>query len=210
MIAITDHGPSMIGSACKIHFAVGKRAPKDHKGMKILWGCEANILNAKGDIDLDEQLIKKLDFILVGIHKKTPFKNLGKTKNTKALINCFKKYPIHAFAHPTTFYFEYDLKKVCQAACDNNILLELNSASLNRLDTNHPKENLERLKTMANIAKKNNKKLIVNSDAHFLNEIGDDKLLKKYMKLLNITKKDIINNYPKELDKFIEEKNKLN
>ncbi|MBT5021358.1 hypothetical protein HON01_00945, partial [Candidatus Woesearchaeota archaeon] len=46
--------------------------------------------------------------------------------------------------------------------------------------------------------------------AHFLNEIGDDKLLKKYMKLLNITKKDIINNYPKELDKFIEEKNKLN
>jgi len=71
MIAITDHGPNLTGSAPASHFCMGSRAPKEYKGVKLLWGCEVNIINEKGDIDLTENTIKILDVILAQIHLTT-------------------------------------------------------------------------------------------------------------------------------------------
>lgn len=206
LIAITDHGPSLLGSAQIHHFRMGDLAPRGYKGVKLLWGCEANIIDKNGNIDLDDGTIKKLDILLVGIHLTTPYKDLGKKANTKALISCFKKYPIHVFAHPGTLYYDFDLEKVFQAACDENLLLELNLAVLRRINQNHYREKLDYNKKIIEIAKKNKKKIIVNSDAHFLHQIGDDSLLKKYWRKLGLTKDMVINNFPEELEKFLESK----
>jgi len=210
MIAVTDHGPSLVGSANIIHFKMGYRAPKDYEGMKILWGCEANIISKDGTIDLDEKTIEKLDILLVGLHNETPYKDLGINGNTESIINCFKRYPIHIFTHPTTIYYKYDTDKVFQAACDNDILLELNLSSLMKLEQGHHRENLDYLKKMIEIVKKNKKKIIINSDAHFLSEIGEDAILKKYWNELKLNDDLIINNHPEELMQFIASKDLKN
>lgn len=209
MIAIADHGPSVIGSASRLHFGMGVRAPKEHKGVKILWGCESDPIDEQGTLDTSEKNLKKLDILLVGFHEPSTYKNLGKLKNTNMLIKCFKKYKPHIFVHPAKQMYPYDIEKVCQAACDNDIMLELNLAELNYIDRENPKERERRLKLIkktADIARKNKKKMILNSDAHFLHEIGDDKILKKYMKRIGIAKDMIINNYPKELMKILKRK----
>ena len=126
IIAITDHGPTVDGACEAIAFNLGKRAPKTFKGMKVLWGCESNIINQDGTIDLPNETIKHLDILLVGIHPTTVSKDWGIKKNTEAAINCFKKYPISIFTHPTTFIYPIDLDKICEAAFENNVLLELN------------------------------------------------------------------------------------
>ena len=36
MIAVTDHGPSILGSASMLHFGIGIMAPKKYKGVKVL------------------------------------------------------------------------------------------------------------------------------------------------------------------------------
>jgi histidinol phosphatase-like PHP family hydrolase len=66
---------------------------------------------------------------------------------------------------------------------------------------------LERMKKMIEMVKKAGKKVVVNSDAHFVHEIGDDSNLKKRAKELGLTEEMIINNYPKELEKFLGLKN---
>lgn len=205
MIAITDHGPSLTGSAPETHFLMGARAPKEHKGVKVLWGCEANIINEQGDLDISEEIIKKLDIILVQTHLPTPYKDLGKEKNTEAMIRCFKKYPIHIFSHPNFISYDYDFEKVCESACENNILLELNLATLGK--TRNNKTNFIYLKKMIEIARKHNKKIIINSDAHFLSEIGDDSILKEYWEELDLSEDIIINNYQDELLEFLRSKN---
>lgn len=211
MIAITDHGPSMKGSASEIYFKMSRRVPKSYKGMNILFGCETNLIDGRGNIDLDDKGIKKQDILLVGLHQGTDYKDLGKEKNTKALINCFNKYPFHIFVHPTSTYYDYDINKAVQTACDNNILIEINLTSLERMKINHPKEKgIKALKKVVDIVKKNKQKLIVNSDAHFLHELGDYSLLKGYWKELGLTKELIINNYPDELKKFIKSKDLKN
>lgn len=206
MIAITDHGPSVAGSAAIWHFRMGNRAPKTHKGVKLLWGCEANIINEKGDIDLDKKTISELDLLLANVHTDSLFKDGGKKKNTAAIINSLKKYPISILSHPSAMFCSYDLEKVCQAACDNNVLLEINISGIVRMEKKNKKECLDGFKTIVDVAKKNKKKIIVNSDAHFLHEIGDDSILKKYKPILGLTDDMIINNYPKELDEFLKSK----
>ncbi|MGV8141017.1 MAG: PHP domain-containing protein, partial [Candidatus Woesearchaeota archaeon] len=89
IIAITDHGPSMVGSSGHIHFRMGHRVPK-YKDLNILWGCETNIIDVKGNIDIDKGLQKKLDIVLVGFHENCPYKDLGVKKNTEAVLNALK------------------------------------------------------------------------------------------------------------------------
>lgn len=209
MIAITDHGPSVLGSVSRLHFGMGFRAPDNYKGVKILWGIESDPVDGTGKLDLDDKNMAKLDIVLVGFHDPTPYKDLGMKKNTEMLIKCFKKYKPHIFTHPARMMYPYDLEKVCQAACDNDVLLELNLSELFYIDSEPEKEKearLNRIKQTVDISRKNNKKMVLNSDAHFVHEIGDDKILKKFAKRLGVTKDIIINNYPKELEKILERK----
>ncbi|MBU0536286.1 MAG: PHP domain-containing protein [Nanoarchaeota archaeon] len=207
MIAITDHGPGGSALTSRSHFMMGSRAPKDYEGMRVLWGCEANIIDGDGNIDLDEFAIKQVNFLIVGLHTETVYKDLGKDKNTEAIIKCFNKYPIHCFSHPATLYYDYDVEKACQAACDNDILLEINLTNLVRLERGSRKMNVDNFKKIVDVAKKNNKKILVNSDAHFLHEIGDDTVLGRFRDKLGLDDSMIINNFPEELNEFIKKKN---
>jgi putative hydrolase len=89
------------------------------------------------------------------------------------------------------------LRQICVAACDNNVLLELN---LSRLTKRMIKsDTIANIKTMIAIAKKYGKKIILGSDAHNIWELGDDSLLIPIKKELGLTDDLIINNYPQEL-----------
>jgi len=50
---------------------------------------------------------------------------------------------------------------------------------------------------MVQTAKDYNKKVILNSDAHTIWELADDRPIKKVKKEIGLTDKMIINNYPK-------------
>jgi putative hydrolase len=202
MIAITDHGPSAIGSATFLHFGMGPRAPK-YKDLKILWGCEANVTDADGNIDLSPQLQQRLDILLVGLHDISTYKDIGIAGNTKAVINMLKNPNVDVLTHPTHPLLPYDFDKVFQAALDNDVLLELNLSKLSL------GKDIPLFKKMIDMTRKAGKKIIVNSDAHFIHEIGDDSALKKYWKELGLTDDIIINNYPDELMKFLGKKKKL-
>jgi putative hydrolase len=200
IIAITDHGSNMVGSAGYIHFNMGHMVPQ-YKDLKILWGCEANVLNAKGDIDLSPQLQKKLDIVLVGFHDHCGYKDLGAKGNTDAVINALKNPNVDVLTHPTNPQFNYDFDKIFQAALDNNVLLELNLAYIEKNISNG--KDLLLFKKMIDMTRKAGKKVIVNSDSHFVHTIGDDSILKKHWKELGLTNDMIINNYPDELMKFL-------
>jgi putative hydrolase len=197
MIAITDHGPEVSGVSVS-HFRIGRRKPL-YKNLKILWGCEANVIDAKGNIDLSDEIQKKLDIILIGFHKISKYKDTGIKGNTKAMINALKNPNINILTHPTHPQLQYNFEKVFQAALDNNVLLEVNLAYLKHSN----EEKLLLFKKMINMTRNAGKKVVVNSDAHFIHEIGDDSILKKYSNKIGLTKDIIINNYPKELMKFL-------
>ena len=54
LLGISDHGPAMEGSASKHYFRSSRCIPRELYGVKILFGCELNIMDYDGGVDLDE------------------------------------------------------------------------------------------------------------------------------------------------------------
>ena len=200
MIGFSDHGPSGKDVFVnEVYFEVLPRIPKIINGIRILKGIEVNILNKKGEIDISDKTIKeKLDYVIAGFHDKTDYKNRNLKNNTEAMINCIRSDKVDIISHPfVTDKFDINIEKVSLAACNHNVLLEINLHYIT--EKKIKPETLANLKIMIEVVKKCRKKIIIGSDAHNIWEMADDSPLKKIKKEIGLTDKMIINNYPEEL-----------
>ena len=60
VLGSTDHGPTMPGSCHEFYFINFAVIPKELFGVRILMGCELNILDYKGTVDLKPQHLEKI------------------------------------------------------------------------------------------------------------------------------------------------------
>ena len=67
-IAITDHAPKMPGSAGILYFSNMGIIPRQKCGVKIYMGCEVNIMDYDGNIDLKEYGLKGCDVVIASLH----------------------------------------------------------------------------------------------------------------------------------------------
>lgn len=178
-IAITDHGPSMKGAPHVEYFDTIYRIPDFVDGLRVFKGCEANIIDDSGNLDLPQHTLEKLDIVIVGLHKLTPYNSENSIeKNTSAIINCITKNKVHIIAHPFRLDFQVDIEEVVSKAITNNVLLELN---LSLLQTYRKSSVLiSKVKDMIKLVDIKGGKIVINSDAHYINEIGDDSILKEF------------------------------
>lgn len=178
VIGITDHGPSMEGAPHLGYFEMLTRLPEKIEGVRIIPGCEANVIDLEGNIDLPLSIQNELSFIVVGLHERTPFpRETNIEQNTEALIRAIQKNRIHIVAHPYRLNFPIDVERVYKIAKKYKVLFELNLSLL----THHgdSKKLLEQIFLMLNLIKSSNDKVVVVSDAHITTEMGDDSVLKK-------------------------------
>ena len=175
-IAITDHGPSMLGGPYLGHFISMDRLPRKIKGVNVLMGCEANVVDYDGKIDLEKSVADTLDIILVGLHDHTPYPSNSSLKdNTTALIKAMRNNTVHIVSHPYRPNFPVDIHDLIVAANDYGVMLELNLSLLKLIGGN---ENfLHQIYLMLETINKFGGKVSISSDAHVATEIGDDTVL---------------------------------
>jgi putative hydrolase len=203
LIAITDHGPSMIGTAGNVHFHMGKRAPKKEGKLQILWGIELNVIDAKGNIDIGDWEREGLDIQLLGFHGSTPYRDLGEVKNTLAFLKAMEHPGIDVISHPTNQQFPCDYKKIIRRAIEKGIILEFNLSYLKRRGD----DSFDKFKFLVDETKKTGTKMIMSSDAHFKHEIGDDSALGTYWDKLRLKDELFWNDFKDDLlDKLLDER----
>src|SRR4030042_1189346 len=175
MIGISDHGPSCPDvSINNTYFRTLERLPDKIDGVRILKGIEANIINKKGDLDIPDELIDRLDYIMAGLHRTESVKDRGIVVNTKSVVNAIKLGRIDIITHPFfTKEFPLNTERISEAACQHNVLLEVNISCLKGRKLQ--KDTLPNLRKMVSIAKKNKQKIIIGSDAHNIWELADSK-----------------------------------
>lgn len=187
LIAITDHGPNMKGSAHLEYFSMAKRVPKELFGVKILFGCEANIIDHDGTLDIPIEYLKSLDIVLIGFHKLTDYpKDSTREKNTIAMIKAIEKYPVNIIAHPYRLDFPIIVEEVVKVALSHNILLEINNSIFKTTEYNLNNELIFETRKMITVSKQNGGKLIISSDAHIASEVGDDSNILYYWDALGL------------------------
>ncbi len=158
---------------------------KKFEDIYIFTGIEVDI-KSNGELDLAEDVLKKLDIVIGSIH--SGFK-MNKEEMTKRLVKAFNNGLIKVFGHPTTRLInfrpeiQFDFNTIFKTCKENNIALEIDSFP-DRLD-------LKDLYVREAINK--GVKIIIDSDAHHTEHF---KLIKYGIAQARrgwATKKDVVN-----------------
>lgn len=170
VLGISDHAPSMRGTMDEIYFWCFQTIPREVEGVRVLFGCELNITDYKGTIDLSEKALKRLDYTIASLHDLClPFGT--KEENTAAVLGAMENPYVKIIGHPDDGRYPLDLKTVAKAAKQHNILLEVNNSSLtpgnSRINVR------ENYLTLLEHCKHYEVPVIVSSDAHFVTNIAN-------------------------------------
>ncbi|MGI6587242.1 MAG: PHP domain-containing protein [Peptococcia bacterium] len=185
-VCLADHGPR--------NFAVGvesaqtllqikeeiKVLREKYTELQIYAGVEANIISLDGKLDVEREIIAKLDLLIVGLHsyvwpeelpdvpwilgnqvvRAFPFgKNWLKNANTKALVEAIYRYEPDIISHPG-LKMEINLAEVARACLEKETLWEIN--------TGHKHPGYKEVREVARLGVE----FVVNSDAHFPESVG--------------------------------------
>lgn len=193
-IGISDHSYKHITYGVKIKDIYKMREEVDKLNLKysnidILLGMECNILDENGNIDINDEVSKLLDYVMAGYHfgsSPTSLKSMlnhcnnyvlknekSKEYNTKAIINAMKNNDIFIITHPGDKGDVY-IEEIAKVAKDTDTRLEINSS--------HSYLNASQLKQIKHIGNK----FIIGSDAHRPENVGNFELAMKNIREANL------------------------
>jgi len=186
IIGISDHGPGHKGFGVKRDDIFKMRQDVDminaaYKGIEVKLGLEANISMTDGSLDVDDEIIHSLDYLMGGYHFGTvdrpiltsakihfynyisehsnSIKRRVRIINTKAFIRAMGRYDLLAVTHPGAKGPLF-MNEVIKAAIDSDVLLEINNK--------HGHLTTEEIRLAGNMGAD----FIVGSDAHRPEDVG--------------------------------------
>lgn len=170
LLGITEHAPSIPGTCAPIYFKNLRCVPRQMYGIELMLGVELNIINYQGDIDMEKELLDRLDLRIAGIHSLcyTP----GTTdQNTAAMIGAISNPRVNIISHPGDGTAKLHFEPIVLAAKAHHTLLEINNSSLNpiRKKLDARANNLEILR----LCKRYETPVILGSDAHISFDIAN-------------------------------------
>lgn len=207
MLGISDHGPATLGGGRTSYFRNLRYAQRERLGVRMLYGAETNILDFKGRLDLDADILKGLDYVIASMHH--PIIKPGSTEeNTKAYINAMKNPYVSVIGHCDDTRYPVDYFRLFEAAMENHVLLEINNSSLSpdgyRGDTRY--NDL----ILLNLSVHYNYPVLFASDSHGKAHVGDFIYAEEAAQLAGVPRSLILNHSSRALMSFLAEKQIMN
>jgi len=200
IIAITDHGPAITGAPSELYFRCPHMCPQEIAGVQILFGCEANILDFSGKLDLSEDIIAGLDIALAGFHDFTGFTAGSCYENTNAIINMIKRYKaLDIIAHIGNPAYPVNYEDIIKCLNDYNVLIEINNRSFLEEKRSARAGSKENCLRVMDLCVKYQVPVVVSSDAHNQYQVGCIALAENILKQIKFPREliwsDTINHH---------------
>jgi putative hydrolase len=164
---LTDHGPALPGGPHHYHFSNLRILPDTIGGVLFFRGVEANIINIEGDIDLTPVYLRKLDFVMAGLHE-VCFDPLDREGNTRLLVTALANPFVDGLSHPGNPRFPINIEEVVKAAAQHGKTLEINNSSFKVRPGSE-----ENCLAAARLCKKHGALMSCGSDAHYWEDVGN-------------------------------------
>lgn len=195
ILGITDHAPSIPGAPDSIYFRNLHVIPRTMYGVRLLIGAELNILNTRGEMDLDERHYAMLDLRIAGIHSLC-WQGGTREQNTDGMLAAIENKWTHIISHPGDGTAELFFEPLVQAARDTNTLLEINASSMKpcRKKPMAAYNNAEILR----LCRKYDVPVILGSDAHISFSVADYDYALPLLTETQFPAELVMNYYPKE------------
>jgi DNA polymerase (family 10) len=195
-MAITEHSKAIAMAfgfdAARVRESVREieAARKRHPDIHIVHGLEVDIL-ADGELDLDDETLALLDWVIVSIHSR--FEQTPDVATARAL-RAVSHPLVHAFGHPTGRAIgsrdpsPFDVERVSEAAAANGVAMEIN-ASPARLDLSDVNARLARAKGC---------RFVIDTDAHAVAQLDLMQFGVFQARRAGLTARDVWNAQPYE------------
>lgn len=205
LLGITDHSMNMPGTCGEFHFANLKVLPRELYGIEVMFGTELNIMDFNGTVDMSERLLKRMDAVIASLH--VPCITAGSVEqNTQAYLKVMENPYVNIIGHPDDSRYPVDYEALVQAAKEREVLLELNNSSLAPYASREGGKENDLI--LLNLCKKYQAPIILGSDAHTQEDVGDFRYLEPLLEEVQFPEKLIVNRSVEVYKKYIN-RNKL-
>ncbi len=165
-IAMTEHGPAMPSGPHIFHFDNLHKLPDIISGVGILKGCEANVIDYDGALDIPEKTLEKMDWVIASLH--LPCIPSSTVEDHTRVYKILAQNPyVDVFGHTGTNSYIYDYEDVIKVFKEYDKIVEINANSIVVRPGSH-----ENCIQIARLCKKWGVPVVANSDAHYCEEIG--------------------------------------
>jgi DNA polymerase (family 10) len=198
-LAITDHSAShgfgnhVSPDDLRRHIGAVREADGRIEGIRLLAGSEVNVL-PDGSLDYEDDLLAELDWVVASLHSSF---RMDEDEMTARMIRAIEHPAVDAIGHPTGRLIQtrepyaLDIERVVEAAARAGTFLEINS--------NPDRRDLSDVH--ARLAAEAGVKLVIDSDAHGVERLGNVRYGVATARRAWLTAGDVANTLPwEELD----------
>ena len=190
LMGITEHTPGIPGTCDPIYFRNYHVVPRQMYGIELMLGAEINILDSKGNMDADEELMRRLDLRIAGIHSLC-YAPGTMEENTCGMMKVIANPYIDIISHPGDGTAKLDFEPIVRASKEHYTLLEINNSSLKpaRGKVDARENNL----TILRLCKRYEVPVILGSDAHISFDVARYDHLYDLLQLTEFPEELIVN-----------------
>jgi len=166
-VAITDHACAIPGAPTQLYFSsLPDTLPRAHDGIRLLTGCEANVMDERGALDLPSHILEKLDWVIASMHTLV-VEPMDRERHTRAWLGVAENPDVDVLGHAGDNRYAFDHERVIEACARHGKLVEINAHSFLVRPGSH-----ENCRAIARCCARHGVGVVVSSDAHFAGSVG--------------------------------------
>ena len=185
-LCITDHTGILNSATDPLAYflCLNSTLPEEYDGIKIVKGCEVNIISENGDLDLEERVLNTLRIVIASLHRYLiPPESSEKT--TEIWLKIAENPCVNVIGHFAEPCWDCDYEKVIGKFKECGKVVEINAGSIRKGE-----DYAKNWEKAVSACKEFEMPVVVSSDCHFAPFLGR---VDESFDLLSRV------NYPKEL-----------
>ncbi|NQT30487.1 MAG: phosphatase [Candidatus Saganbacteria bacterium] len=198
-IGISDHGPAMPGAPHAYYFSNMGMIPKMMDGIRVYRGIEANVMNDRGELDLSDHDLSRLDFVTAAMHPLCGYENQGEEKNTQVLEKALENPHINIIAHPGNPKYPINIEKTVSMAKEKGVIIEINNSSF----VYSRAGSWERCLAFAKEVKRQGWKVILSTDSHISPMLVNFDKAIELVAAAGLSDEDVVNTSLEKIEKYV-------
>ena len=199
-LGLSEHGPTMPGGPHVFFFSNYRCIPREYDGLRLFCGVEANICDYDGGLDLEEGLLKQMDYVIASMHIQCCRPGTIE-ENTKASILAMQNPHVTVLGHPDDSRYPLDREKLVRAAKETGTAIEINNSSLNPLA---PRKNArDNIKELLYWCERYEAPVLLGTDSHICYTIGDFSEVRMVLEEAGFPKELVLNYNLDNLGKIV-------
>lgn len=200
LLAITDHGIGTPDSPPLSFFENLTSLPQNVDGIRLLRGVEANIMDHTGRLDIPDEVLRQLDFVVASYHTSCTVPGTA-AEHTRSYIQLAQNENVDLIGHSGSAEFVYDYETVIPIFGECGKIVEINAHTFVCR-----KKSIENCRRIAELCAKHNVPVMVNSDAHSEFEVGRVERALAMLEEIGFPEKLIINTSETRIAQYLQSK----